>query len=223
MSCDAVAFSAMLWMASFNPGQAAGPAPAVLQQPAVPQSVAGEPLFLDIVKRAKQLKAEAETYRQALAKADPTAAASKLKGFDAFSTKIGDLSALDMKGHVTLKERGAVDDLKCILRGHQPGPAREARRRRRGHDDQGPGHGLARHDLSAERQCRSDHRAAATCGLTHVRLPGEGRGPDRTRSVRGVDRAHLGSSQTAQAESGPRPSPGNGVWDQASLYLTEQP
>jgi hypothetical protein len=117
MSCDAVAFSAMLWMASFNPGQAAGPAPAVLQQPAVPQSVAGEPLFLDIVKRAKQLKAEAETYRQALAKADPTAAASKLKGFDAFSTKIGDLSALDMKGHVTLKERGAVDDLKCILRG----------------------------------------------------------------------------------------------------------
>lgn len=117
MSCDAVAFSAMLWMASFNPGQAAGPAPAVAQQPVLPQSVAGEPLFQDIVKRAKQLKAEAEAYRQGLAKADPTAAASKLKNFDAFSTKIGDLSALDMKGHVTLKERGAVDDLKCILRG----------------------------------------------------------------------------------------------------------
>jgi len=117
MSCDAVAFSAMLWMASFNPGQAAGPAPAVMQQPAVPQSVAGEPLFLDIVKRAKQLKAETEAYRLALAKADPTAAALKLKGFDVFSTRIGDLSALDMKGHVTLKERGAVDDLKCILRG----------------------------------------------------------------------------------------------------------
>ena len=117
MSCDAVAFSAMLWMASFNPGQAAGPGPAVLQQPTVPRSVAGEPLFLDIVKRARQLKAETEAYRQALAKADPAGAAMKLKGFEAFSTKIGDLSALDMKGHVTLKERGAVDDLKCILRG----------------------------------------------------------------------------------------------------------
>jgi len=117
MSCDAVAFSAMLWMASFNPGQAAGPAPAVAQQPAVPQSVAGEPLFQDIVKRAKELKAQTEAYRKTLAGADPTAAAKTLKGFDAFSTRIGDLSALDMKGHVTLKERGAVDDLKCILRG----------------------------------------------------------------------------------------------------------
>jgi hypothetical protein len=117
MSCDAVAFSAMLWMASFNPGQAAGPAPAVLQQPAVPRSVAGEPLFLDIVKRARQLKAETEAYRQTLAKAAPAGAAAKLKGFDTFSGRIADLSALDMKGHVTLKERGAVDDLKCILRG----------------------------------------------------------------------------------------------------------
>jgi hypothetical protein len=117
MSCDAVAFSAMLWMASFNPGQAAGPAPAVAQQPAIPQSVAGEPLFQDIVKRAKQLKEQTEAYRKTLAGADPTGAAKTLKGFDAFSTRIGDLSALDMKGHVTLKERGAVDDLKCILRG----------------------------------------------------------------------------------------------------------
>lgn len=117
MSCDAVAFSAMLWMASFSPGQAAAAAPAVLQQPAPPPSVAGEPLFRDIVKRAQQLKAQTEAYRQALAKADPTGAALKLKGFDGFSSKISELSALDMKGHVTLKERGAVDDLKCILRG----------------------------------------------------------------------------------------------------------
>jgi hypothetical protein len=117
MSCDAVAFSAMLWMASFSPGQAAGPAPAVMQAPAVPLSVAGEPLFIDIVKRAKQLKAQTEAYRVQLAKADPAGAAATLKAFDAFTTKIGDLSALDMKGHVTLKERGAVDDLKCILRG----------------------------------------------------------------------------------------------------------
>ena len=38
-------------------------------------------------------------------------------GFAAFKAEIEALSALDMKGHVTLKERGAVDDLKCILRG----------------------------------------------------------------------------------------------------------
>lgn len=117
MSCDAVAFSAMLWMASFNTGQAAGPSPAVMQTPAVPRSVAGEPLFLDIVKRAKQLKAQTEAYRAQLTKADPAGAAATLKAFDVFSGKIGELSALDMKGHVTLKERGAVDDLKCILRG----------------------------------------------------------------------------------------------------------
>jgi hypothetical protein len=117
MSCDAVAFSAMLWLASYSPGQAAGPAPAVQQQPTAPASVAGEPLFRDIVKRAKQLKAEAESYRKTLANADATGAAKPLKGFDAFSGRIGELSTLDMKGHVTLKARGAVDDLKCILRG----------------------------------------------------------------------------------------------------------
>ncbi len=117
MSCDAAAFSAMLWLASYSPGQAAGPAPAVQQQPVAPQSVAGEPLFLDIVARAKQLKAQTEGYRKDLAGADPTGAAKTLKSFDAFSSKIAELSALDMKGHVTLKERGAVDDLKCILRG----------------------------------------------------------------------------------------------------------
>jgi hypothetical protein len=117
MSCDAVAFSAMLWMASFSPEQGAGPTPAVMQAPAAPASVAGEPLFIDIVKRARQLKAQTEGYRAQLAKADPSGAASTLKAFDAFSSKIGDLAALDMKGHVTLKERGAIDDLKCILRG----------------------------------------------------------------------------------------------------------
>lgn len=117
MSCDAVAFSAMLWMASFNPGQSAGPTPAVAQVPAAPPSVAGEPLFIDIVRRARQLKAQTEAYRAQLAKAEPASAAAPLKAFDAFSGKIGDLAALDMKGHVTLRDRGAVDDLKCILRG----------------------------------------------------------------------------------------------------------
>jgi hypothetical protein len=113
MSCSAVAFSAFLWLASTSSAPVEGPAPAVATAPA---SVASEPLFADIVRRAGGLKAEAEAYRKGLP-ADPTAAAKPLKGFEGFGAAIGELSALDMKGHVTLKERGAVDDLKCILRG----------------------------------------------------------------------------------------------------------
>lgn len=116
MSCDAVAFSAMLLLASFSPDAQGGAAPAVVQQGQAPASVAGEPLFVDIVGRAKTLKARTEAYRAGLPK-DPAAVAQALKGWDAFGLKIGELSDLDMKGHVTLKERGAVDDLKCILRG----------------------------------------------------------------------------------------------------------
>ena len=51
------------------------------------------------------------------ASTDPAAPALALKDFDGFAASIGELSALDMKGHVTLRDRGAVDDLKCILRG----------------------------------------------------------------------------------------------------------
>jgi hypothetical protein len=117
MSCDAVAFSAMLWFASFTPDAQASAAPAVIQQPGqAPASVAGEPLFIDIVGRAKGLKTQSEAYRAGLPQ-DPAAVAAALKGFDVFQGKIAELSGLDMKGHVTLKERGAVDDLKCILRG----------------------------------------------------------------------------------------------------------
>ena len=116
MSCDAVAFSAMIWLSSFSPDVQAGPAPAVIQQSQAPASVAGEPLFSDIIKRAGGLKAQTEAYREALPKT-PDAVTKALKGFDVFQGKIGELSALDMQGHITLKERGAVDDLKCILRG----------------------------------------------------------------------------------------------------------
>jgi hypothetical protein len=112
MSCDAVAFSAMLWFASASPVSMPAAVPAV----SAPASVAGEPLFADIVRRAGGLKLRVEAYRKSLA-ADPAAPAAPLKAFDAFSGEITELSALDMKGHITLKERGAVDDLKCILRG----------------------------------------------------------------------------------------------------------
>ena len=112
MSCSAVAVSAMLWLASGS-GAPVQAAPAVAS---VPASVAAEPLFADIVRRARQLKAQTEAYRKALA-ADPAAPAMTLKDLEAFGTRIGELSVLDMKGHISLKERGAVDDLKCILRG----------------------------------------------------------------------------------------------------------
>lgn len=113
MSCSAVAFSAFLWLAS------TGSAPVgVAQAPAAaaPASVASEPLFADIVRRAGGLKTQTEAYRKGLP-GDPTTAAAPLEGFADFRARIDALSALDMKGHLALKERGAVDDLKCILRG----------------------------------------------------------------------------------------------------------
>jgi hypothetical protein len=89
----------------------------VIQQAPAPASVAGEPLFVDIVGRAKRAEGpEPRPIGPGLPK-DPAAVAAALKGFDVFQGKIAELAALDMKGHVTLKERGAVDDLKCILRG----------------------------------------------------------------------------------------------------------
>jgi hypothetical protein len=151
------------WLRSQSVARLAAAQPHRGRQPA--GSVAGEPLFLDIVKRAKQLKAQTEAYRKILAGADPTGAAKALKSFDAFSTRIADLSALDMKGHVTLKERGAVDDLKCILRGISQDLPGKLTAVERGQDHQGPGPGPARHDLSAERQHRGHHRPAATGGL----------------------------------------------------------
>jgi len=112
MSCSAVAFSALLWLASSGPAPVSA-APAMQVAPA---SVAAEPLFADIVRRAAALKTRAETYRKGLG-ADPAAPAATLADLAGFKVQIGELSALDMKGHLTLKERGAVDDLKCILRG----------------------------------------------------------------------------------------------------------
>lgn len=106
MSCDAVAVSAFLWLASTSPAHAPRP---VVHAAEAPVSVAGEPLFADIIKRATALRADVAAMR----KAGP----GPLPGFAAFSTRIGELSDLDMKGHVTLKERGTDGDLKCILRG----------------------------------------------------------------------------------------------------------
>jgi hypothetical protein len=110
MSCD-VAVAAFLMFAHASPATQAQPIPAVA---VVPPSVAGEPLFKDIVTRADQLRAQVEIFRKAITGPDhPT----PLPGFDDFSTRIGQLAALDQKGHEVLVARGATDDLKCILHG----------------------------------------------------------------------------------------------------------
>lgn len=114
MSCD-VALAAYLFLASTSPSSAP---PQVT--PAVATSTAGgvasEPLFVDIVTRAGRLKSLVDSYRSARGlKAAPHPAS--LPGFARFQAQIGELSALDMKGHVELAARGTDGDLKCILKG----------------------------------------------------------------------------------------------------------
>lgn len=104
MSCDAIALAASLWLASTPMTLVADTAaPPAL---AAPQSVASEPLFADIVRRAGALKAEVDAFR---GKSAPIP--------DAFKAKITELAALDLEGHKTLAARGTDSDLKCILRG----------------------------------------------------------------------------------------------------------
>ncbi len=106
MSCDAIALAATLWLASASP-VAASPAPAVAVT-APPSSLASEPLFMDIVRRADALKAAVDAWK---GKDGP------LDGFDAFRSEVDALSKLDMQAHLLLKARGTDGDLKCILRG----------------------------------------------------------------------------------------------------------
>lgn len=107
MSCEAVAAASMLWLASWGAGaDAPPPATAAIMAPASP--LTAEPLFADIIARAGKLKAEVLDW-----KGKPLPAAD----FAAFKGRVGELAALDMKGHIVLKERGTDGDLKCILRG----------------------------------------------------------------------------------------------------------
>jgi hypothetical protein len=101
MSCDAAASVAFFWLAATGP-MAPGPGPAA----APPPSVASEPLFVDIVARAKTLKAQVDAFRGTDKPITP-----------AFHAAVSALSDLDMKGHLLLAQRGTDGDLKCILRG----------------------------------------------------------------------------------------------------------
>lgn len=104
MSCG-IAIAVSLLLSDPNVALAAAQPPAAADAPV---SVAGEPMFIDIVTQASALKAVVDAW-------GPTGAAGG--DFEAFKTRAAALSAMDMQAHLILKERGTDGDLKCILRG----------------------------------------------------------------------------------------------------------
>ena len=112
MPCDVAAASAVLLLAAFAPAQASFRTTLVANaQPAPLSPLVNEPLYADIVGRARALKAQADAYRKG------SSAAGPLPAFDDFKVRVGALSDLDMKGHMDLAARGRDGDLKCILKG----------------------------------------------------------------------------------------------------------
>ena len=113
MSCDAVAAVFMLFAAN-------GPMPSqpvltrVADAPsAIKADIAQEPLFVDIVARARFLLGTVNRYRTVLAEDS----AAELPAYSEFKFRITTLSDLDFKAHESLAARGIDSDLKCILRG----------------------------------------------------------------------------------------------------------
>ena len=104
MSCG-IAIAVSLLLSDPNVALAAAQPEAVA---GAPVSVAGEPMFVDIVTQASALKAVVDAW-------GPTGATGG--DFEAFKTRATALSAMDMQAHLILKERGTDGDLKCILRG----------------------------------------------------------------------------------------------------------
>lgn len=115
MSCDAIAATAMFMLTTFAPVDGAGLRPTLVANsiPAALSPLIREPLYADIVGRARSLKAQAEAYR----KAASGQAVAALPAFDDFKGRVAALSDLDMKGHMDLAARGRDGDLKCILKG----------------------------------------------------------------------------------------------------------
>ena len=101
MSCGVMIAAALMLT---DPVVAAPPAPAMSAE----TPVSGEPLFVDIVSRSQALKAVVDGWIET--GFDSTA-------FARFRQDAEALAALDMQGHVTLRERNVDGDLKCILRG----------------------------------------------------------------------------------------------------------
>ena len=111
MSCG-IALSIALMASNPAVAEAAEQPPAA---PGAPVSVAGEPLFADIIARSASLKAMVDGW--AASKAADTDGFFAAPAFTGFKVQAEELAALDMQGHLVLKERGTDGDLKCILRG----------------------------------------------------------------------------------------------------------
>lgn len=111
MSCG-VALAVSLLLSDPNVALAAAQPPAAVSAPV---SVAGEPLFADIVARSGALKGVVQGWIEAGLMNQADFAAGPV--FTGFKAQAADLAASDMQGHLILKERGTDGDLKCILRG----------------------------------------------------------------------------------------------------------
>ncbi len=111
MSCG-VALSIALMVSTPAGAAAAAPPPAAA---GAPVSVAGEPLFADIIARSTELKTLIDGWAASRAADADGFFAGPV--FTDFKTRAEALSQLDMQGHLILKERGTDGDLKCILRG----------------------------------------------------------------------------------------------------------
>jgi hypothetical protein len=111
MSCG-VALAISLMLSDPNVVLAAAQPPAAADAPV---SVAGEPLFADIVARSGALRGTVQGWidTDVVHQSGFTTGAT----FAGFRTRAAELAALDMQGHVILKDRGTDGDLKCILRG----------------------------------------------------------------------------------------------------------
>lgn len=105
MSCG-VALAISLMLSDPNVALAAAQPPAAAEAPV---SVAGEPLFADIVARSGALKGVVQGWIDG--------GVMNPADFTGFRAQAVELAALDMQGHVILKDRGTDGDLKCILRG----------------------------------------------------------------------------------------------------------
>ena len=111
MSCG-VALAVSLLLSDPNVALAAAQPPAVASAPV---SVAGEPLFVDIVTRSTTLKTMVEGWgTSGLIDQDGFLNGAAFADFKVQATA---LAEMDMQGHLVLKERGTDGDLKCILRG----------------------------------------------------------------------------------------------------------
>lgn len=111
MSCG-ITLAVSLLLSDPNIALAAALPPPVADAPV---SVAGEPLFADIIARSGALRGVVRGWIEAGVMEQSDFATGP--AFAGFRARAVELAALDMQGHVILKDRGTDGDLKCILRG----------------------------------------------------------------------------------------------------------